>query len=129
MKGIPMSTRFRRFLDALRARYVKGAMAACACIALVACTATTSVSNDVGAAEVTLTGLERVALIYTSRPRCTVLPAVPFCSDQNTVNQIKALDNNAYQAVEAARQNSALLSDALLAIGSFQSVVTTATAK
>jgi hypothetical protein len=31
---------FRRFLAALRARYAKGAVAACACLSLVACTAT-----------------------------------------------------------------------------------------
>ncbi len=119
-----MSARFRRFLAALRRRHMRVALAGAACLAIAACTTTTSVSNDVGAAEVTLTGLERLALIYTTQPRCTAPSAPTFCSSQATVDRIKALDNNAFQAVEAARQNSALLSNALLAIGSLQSVVT-----
>ena len=101
-------------------------VAGAACLAVAACTATTSVSNDVAAAEITLTGLENVAVIYNHLPRCAAPGSPPgpvFCSDQATVDKIRSLDNSAYQAVMAARQNSALLSNALLAIGSLQSAI------
>lgn len=80
-----------------------------------------TVNNDVLAAEQSLTAIERTALIYTTLPRCGGVARV--CSDPATVQKIKDLDNQAYMAVKAARQNAGLLSVALAAIGAFQKAV------
>ena len=80
------------------------------------------VKAKVDAAVVALTTAERVALIYTGLPRC---PAPSPCSDPATVQRIKDADNQAYQAVKAAEQNEALLSVALQAIATLQSVTPT----
>jgi hypothetical protein len=80
-----------------------------------------SVSSKVAAAVVSLTTAERLALIYTSQPRCTVAP--PPCSDPATVQRIKDADNQAYAAVKAAEQNEAMLGSALTAIKNLQSVI------
>lgn len=80
-----------------------------------------TVSNDVLAAEQSLTAIERTALIYTTLPRCGGVARV--CSDPATVQKIKDLDNQAYMAVKAARQNAGLLSVVLAAIGAFQQAV------
>lgn len=78
------------------------------------------VSAKVSAAVVTLTTAERLALIYTSQPRC---PAPAPCSDPAIVQRIKDADNQAYAAVKAAERNEALLGAALTAIQNFQSVI------
>ncbi len=85
-----------------------------------ACSTTVGVSSSVDAAVVGLTTAERLALIYTSLPRC---PAPAPCSDPATVQKIKDLDLTAYNAVKAAEKNEALLSGALTAISAFQSAV------
>lgn len=100
------------------------AIAFTAALSLSACAsqeAHNTVSNDVLAAEQTLTATERLALIYTTLPRCGGVARV--CSDHATVQKIKDLDNQAYMAVKAARQNAGLLSAALAAIGAFQKAV------
>jgi hypothetical protein len=78
------------------------------------------VSNSVAAAEIALTNVERLALRYTTLPRC---PAAALCSDAATVQRIKDADNKAYAAVMAARHNEALLGLALSSIEAFGSVV------
>ena len=75
--------------------------------------ATTGLSNGVAAAEIALTSAEKTALIYTKLPRC---PAASLCSTQAAVDKIKAADNTAFIAVQAARTNEALLGAALTAI-------------
>jgi TRAP-type C4-dicarboxylate transport system permease small subunit len=92
-------------------------------LSLAACSTSQPVSNDVAAAEIALTSAERVALIYTTLPRCG--GAVTICSAQATVDKIKALDTEAYTAVKAAQKNSALISAAWAAISSFQSAIPT----
>ncbi len=86
-----------------------------------ACTTAPVVQNDVDAAEVTLTGLESLATIYTSLPPCG--GAARVCSDPATKQRIKDLDNQAFLAVMAAKQNSALLSAALASISAFQRAI------
>lgn len=92
------------------------------CLVLGACASTSGrVSNAVDAAVVSLTTAERLALVYTSLPRCPVQK--PVCSDPSTVARIKDLDNKAYAAVKAAESNEALLSVAIAAVQSFQSSI------
>lgn len=81
------------------------------------------VAKSVAAAQIALTNLERVALRYTSLPRCTVPVTVPVCSDPATVEQIKHYDNVAFDAVMRARRNGALLDMAVGAINMFQRVI------
>lgn len=95
-------------------------------LSLSACKSTT-VANDVAAAEIALTGAEQVALVYTSRPRCG--GTVTLCSDQVAVDKIKAADQKAYDAVKAARDNSGLISAAWIAISSLQSIAGSSAAK
>ncbi len=92
-------------------------------VLLVACSASTSVNNDVAAAEIALTSAERVALIYTSLPRCG--GTATLCSTQVTVDKIKNLDLQAYTAVKAAEKDSGLISAAWVAISTLQSVIPT----
>lgn len=94
-------------------------VAAGALCLLAACTSA-GVGADIAAAEQSLTAIEQAALIYTSLPRC---PAAAPCSDPATVAKIKALDNQAYTAVMAARNNSALLSAAIAAITNFSAAI------
>lgn len=82
---------------------------------------TTAVSNDVAAAEVSLTAAEQAALIYTSRPRCG--GTVKLCSDPAVVARIKQLDNQAYTAVIAARDNKGAVSAAVLAVEAFSTAI------
>lgn len=90
---------------------------------LAACAApSVGVSNAVLAAEQSLTLAEQTALIYTRLPRCDTSGAT-ICSDQATVDRIKALDNKAYAAVVAARSNETLLSDAIAATNAFSLAV------
>jgi len=95
----------------------------CGGLALSGCSlfTTTAVSNDVAAAEVSLTAAEQAALIYTSRPRCN--GATPLCSTQATVDRIKVLDNQAYTAVTAARDNKGTLSAAIAAVEAFSTAI------
>lgn len=90
------------------------------------------VTNDVAAAEVALTAAERVALIYTGLPRCLVVGSAlmpvtvgspKICSSQTAVDRIKALDQQAYDAVMAAKRNAGLISAAWSAISVFQSAI------
>ncbi len=103
------------------ARHLLPALALVSILGIQGCTTSPTVANDVLAAEQTLTAAERLALIYTTLPRCG--GAARVCSDQATVQRIKDLDNQAYVAVVAARQNTALLSAALAAIGAFQNAI------
>src|SRR5690242_310761 len=96
-----------------------------AMLGLSACTTPPTVANDVLAAEQSLATVERLALIYTTLPRCGGVARI--CSDPVTVQRIKDLDNQAYMAVKAAEQNSAMLSLAIAAISNFSSVVTATT--
>jgi hypothetical protein len=98
-------------------------LAAALCGSLAACSTapTTTVSNSVAAAQIALTNAERVALLYTSLPRCPVNP--PPCSDPATVQRIKDYDNKAYDLVKAARNNEALIGVAMAAIETFSSVI------
>lgn len=90
------------------------AVALCGSLAACSTAPTTTISNSVAAAQIALTNAERLALVYTSMPRCHVAP--PPCSDQVTVQRIKDYDNQAYDAVKAARENEALIGVALVAI-------------
>jgi hypothetical protein len=92
-------------------------------IGLAGCKSSTSVQNDVAAAEIALTAAERVALIYVSLPRCG--GTATLCSAQATVDKIKVLDNNAFTAVKAAEQDETLLSAAWVAISSLSSAIPT----
>jgi hypothetical protein len=92
-------------------------LALAAVVLLSACNATVAISNDVAAAEVSLTAAEQAALIYTNRPRCG--GTVTLCSDPATVAKIKALDNQAYTAVTMARDNKGTLSAAIAAVSAF----------
>lgn len=79
------------------------------------------VGNSVAAAEIALTNAERLALKYTSLPRCPA--ATVICSDPATVQRIKEYDNKAYAAVVSARSNEALIGLALSAIDAFGGVI------
>jgi hypothetical protein len=83
-----------------------------------ACTST-SVVNDVSAAEIALTAAFRVVVIYESLPRCGGTATI--CSNQATVDNIKALSTKAYTAVKAAEQDETLVSAAWVAISSLTS--------
>jgi hypothetical protein len=89
-------------------------------LSLAAC-ASNTVGNDAAAAEIALTSAERVALIYTTLPRCGGVATI--CSNPATVDKIKALDQQAYTAVKAAENNSGLISAAWAAISIFQSAI------
>lgn len=95
-------------------------LAVAAMLALGACQ-NPQVSAKVDAAIVSLTTAERLALVYTSLPRCPV--SAPICSDPARVAQIKSLDMKAYTAVKVAEKNEALLSAAIDAVQSFQSAI------
>jgi hypothetical protein len=90
---------------------------------LVACAATPGVPSKVDAAVVGLTTAESLALVYVKLPRCGTVASMFVCSDLDTMNKLKALDNIAYKAVKAAENNEALLSDALIAVTAFQSAI------
>lgn len=95
------------------------------CALLVGCgqqAATQAVTTDVAAAEIALTAAERLAFIYTSLPHCLSAPS-PVCSDPATVAKIKALDNRAYSAVVAARNNAALVGLAVVAITDLRNTI------
>jgi hypothetical protein len=98
-------------------------LAAALCGSLAACATppTTTISNSVAAAQIALTNAERLALVYTSMPRCHVAP--PPCSDQATVQRIKDYDNKAYDLVKAARENEALIGVAMVAIDTLVKVI------
>ena len=120
----------RQILDKIRrllaAKRRAAPIAAAAFIGLLAaCSTSTSVSNDVAATEIALTAAERVALIYTTLPRCS--SSATLCSTQAMVDKIKSLDQRAYTAVEAAKADSALISAAWVAISTLQSAIPTKT--
>lgn len=77
-------------------------------------------SSDVAAAAVALTAAEKLALSYTSLPRC---PAATACSDEATVTKIKAADNTAYDAIKAAEANPALVGTAVSAITTLRNLI------
>jgi len=89
-------------------------------VALVGCSASSTQTNDVAAAEVALTGAERLALVYTSLPRC---PGATPCSDAATVATIKSLDNQAYAAVTAAKGNPSLVAAATAAVAALTNAI------
>lgn len=92
-------------------------------LGLGACSTSPGVSAKVDAAVVGLTTAENAALIYTRLPRCGTTGASAVCSDQATVDRIKAADLKAYAAVKAAEQNEALLSVALDAVSALTAAV------
>jgi hypothetical protein len=92
-------------------------------LGVAACSAAPGVSAKVDAAVVGLTTAENAALIYTGLPRCGAVGSSAICSDQATVDRIKAADNRAYAAVKAAEQNEALLSVALDAVSSLTATI------
>lgn len=86
--------------------------------------ASPGVANKVDAAVVALTTAERLALNYTSLPRCGTSPKTPVvCSTPSVVAAIKAADQKAYDAVKAAEKNEAFLSMALVAIADLGTTV------
>ena len=89
-------------------------------LGLTACTTSGGTQSKIDAVVVSLTTAERLALIYTQLPRC---PAAGPCSDAATVAKIKDLDNQAYTAVKAAEQNSALLDAAIASVQSFSTAI------
>lgn len=97
-------------------------IAAVALLVLAGCAAPPTVSKSVAAAEIALTNAERLALIYTTLPRCGPV-SPPLCSDPGIVQTIKDYDNRAYAAVMAARSNEALIAVALSAIDAFGGVI------
>lgn len=86
-------------------------------LAIVGCAGAPPVTSDVSAAEIALTSVESAARVYVSLPRCqTPKPTAAPCSDVVVVAKIKSLDNQAYNAVIAARADEALVGAALTAI-------------
>lgn len=67
-------------------------------------------AKEIGALQNSLIAAERLALVYTSLPVCSV-PAPPpavrgyVCADPTIKTKIKAMDNVAFNQVEAAKQN------------------------
>lgn len=88
-------------------------------LGVAACATDPGVESKVLAAEQSLT-LAETTYVKT----CRDVPTLTICVNPMK-QQIKDLDNKAFAAKEAAKQNSALLSFAISAIGEF----TTATAK
>lgn len=99
----------------------------CSLLVLAACVdkeVANTVNNDLAAAEVSLTGVERLAKIYTDLPRCgSVKVTTAICSDPVLVSKIASLDSTAYNAVRAAKTNSAMLSVAITAIQDLRSAI------
>jgi anaerobic selenocysteine-containing dehydrogenase len=87
---------------------------------------TPAVSQSVAALEQSLTIAEKLATRYTSLPACGPKEAVGFvprCHNPAIKMKIKALDNTAFNAVMAARNNEGLISLAVAAIGNLSSAV------
>lgn len=82
-----------------------------------------SIDSQVAGAEVALTGAENAALIYTKLPRCN--GTTPLCSTQATVDAIKAADNQAYNALVLARNNTGTIDAALSAISTLSALIPT----
>ena len=91
-------------------------------IGLAGCANSQAVSSKVAAAEVSYSTVANLAAIYIHLPRCAPTTSGP-CSDQALVDKLRALDNQAYRAITAARQNEALLGAALAAIESLQTAI------
>lgn len=80
------------------------------------------VANSVAAAEIALTGLEKIAVQYTSLPECT--PTAPrVCHDPVIKAKIKEYDSYAFNAVMAARRGAGSLEMAVKAISALQSIL------
>jgi hypothetical protein len=85
-----------------------------------------TISQGVAAAQQSLTLAEKLALRYTSLPPCGPKEAVGFiprCHVPAIKAKIKELDNTAFNAVMAARNNEGLLSVAVSAIGKLSAAV------
>jgi hypothetical protein len=85
-----------------------------------------AIGNGIAAAEQSLTLAERLALRYTSLPQCgakEVKGFIPRCHDPVIKAKIKALDNTAFDAVMAARNNEGLLSVAVSEIGNLSAAI------
>lgn len=94
-------------------------------LALTACVSekeTAPVQTSVASVEIALTAAEKLALNYTTLPRCGTA-FVPLCSDPVVVAKIKSMDNTAYNAVVAARKDTNLIAAALIAVNEFSSIV------
>jgi hypothetical protein len=69
--------------------------------------------TSVAMAQVALTAAEQAATAYVTRPPC---PAVTLCSDADVVARIKAADNVAYAAVQAAATGATTPDAAMAAV-------------
>ena len=93
---------------------------------LAACaTPSVTVSNSVLAVQKSLQIAEQTAMIYTDLPRCGSLPArgKPICSDPELAAQMAAADAKAWDAVQKAHANEALLSGAIEAVSAYQALI------
>ncbi len=89
-------------------------------LALLAACAHPGTMAKVDAALNSLALAETLALDYTRLPRC---PAVAPCSDQATVDKIKAAATTAHNAVKMAEQNEGMLDAAITAVASFSRTI------
>jgi len=105
----------------------KFALALALPLALAACGSSTqsavaTAQTTLAGVEVALTAAERAALAYAGLPRC---PSVVLCSQQATVDAIKAADQKAYAALKAAKTDVALVSEAQAALAVLVALVPT----
>jgi hypothetical protein len=94
-----------------------------ACNGINGTTASTTVTNDIAATELSLTAAENLALVYTQLPRCSAGATTAVCSDPTVVASIKAADTTAYNAVKAAENNPALAATAASAVNALSAVI------
>ena len=95
-------------------------LAAALSLSLAGC-GSVSIDGKIAGAEVALTGAENAALLYTRLPRCD--GATPLCSNQPTVDAIKAADDTAYDALVEARNNTGTVDAALAAIETLSALI------
>lgn len=79
-------------------------IAGAALFLLAACSGQTT-AQTVAQVEVALTAAEKAATIYVQLPLCSTTKS-KVCSDAAVANKIKAADNVAFDAVQAARQSN-----------------------
>jgi hypothetical protein len=93
---------------------------------LVACTAPSAqVSNTVLGLQKTLQLAEQTAMIYTDLPRCGSLPArgKPICSDPALAARLAEYDRKAWEAVQMAHRNEAMIGAAIEAVSAYQALI------
>lgn len=79
-------------------------------------------SKSIVAIQQSLTLAERIALEYVKLPRCGKTSA-RICSDPNIVRQIADADDQAYNAVMAARRNQGSLEFAWQMVENFKRII------